>query len=69
MLRESVKSTYDGTLAALAYASVAASFVVEQAGMPQLSSKDDGVEYWNDESLEARLVEYGDRLMRTKTEL
>ena len=37
------------------YGSVAASFAIEQVGMPQLSHSDDGQELWNGETVENRL--------------
>jgi len=40
------------------YATVAASFVIEQPGMPVLERANSGREYWNGESFEDRLVTY-----------
>lgn len=40
------------------YATVAASFVIEQPGMPMLERATSGKEYWNGESFEDRLVTY-----------
>ena len=62
LLRDSNESTYDETVAALAYASVAASFIVEQAGMPSLSQETGDCQCWNGERLEDRLLKYGNRL-------
>ena len=47
---------------AAVYGSVAASFAIEQVGMPELSSSEDGAELWNGESTFARLHEFEQRL-------
>ena len=41
---------------------VGASFAVEQVGVPTLSSSEDGEEFWNGESVSARLQAYRDRV-------
>ena len=49
-------------LYAAIYATIAASYVIEQAGMPQLSVLEDGKrERWNGESFASRLVRYAER--------
>ena len=45
-------------LGALIYATIAASFVIEQPGMPLLSRKGGEQEWWNGEAFEDRLVTY-----------
>jgi hypothetical protein len=45
-------------LGALIYATIAASFVIEQPGMPMLSQKGREKELWNEELFEDRLVTY-----------
>lgn len=47
---------------AAVYGSVAASFAIEQVGMPNLSSSDDGTELWNGDSAFARLDEFAQRV-------
>jgi len=49
---------------ASAWGSVAASFCIEQVGVPILSADADGRETWNGESVSARLQEYMGRLER-----
>ncbi|KAA6407086.1 MAG: hypothetical protein FRX48_09152 [Lasallia pustulata] len=44
------------------YGSVAASFAIEQVGMPELSSSEDRTELWNGESAFARLYEFEQRI-------
>jgi len=48
--------------AAAAFASVAASFAIEQVGMPTLTRASDGSELWNGVSVAERLHEYLDSL-------
>ena len=43
------------------YGSVAASFAIEQVGMPKLSHGDDGAELWNGEVVEDRLLQLRNR--------
>ena len=45
-------------LGALIYATIAASFVIEQAGMPRLSRNEGGQGKWNGELFEDRLATY-----------
>lgn len=52
-----VKS-HTGLLGALIYATIAASFVIEQLGMPLLSRNEMGQGMWNGELFEDRLVTY-----------
>lgn len=47
---------------AAVYGSVAASFAIEQVGMPKLGSSDDGTELWNGASAFARLHEFEQRV-------
>lgn len=47
---------------AAVYGSVAASFAIEQVGMPKLGSSDDGTELWNGASAFARLYEFEQRI-------
>ncbi|KAI0637860.1 Ribokinase-like protein [Trametes polyzona] len=54
---------YEATL----YASVSASFTIEQEGIPRLTHEDGGqVERWNGDAPERRLKELQERLARTK---
>ena len=46
------------------YGSVAASFALEQIGAPILNCKEEGKEVWNDESVEERLKQFGERSRR-----
>jgi len=48
-------------LAAVVFATIAASFVIEQAGPPVLSYSPEGKELWNGESFEERVLSYIDR--------
>lgn len=54
-------STDDAIFAACA-GNVAASFVVEQVGVPTLSFSEEGTELWNGESVSARFQDYRARL-------
>ena len=54
-------SSSDALFAACA-GNVAASFVVEQVGVPTLTLSEDGTELWNGESFSARLQAYRARL-------
>ncbi len=54
-------SSDDATFAACA-GNVAASFVVEQVGVPTLSSSEDGRELWNGEDVSARFQAYRARV-------
>lgn len=47
---------------AVAWGSVAASFAIEQIGMPSLATDAAGVETWNGEEVERRLREFQERL-------
>lgn len=47
---------------AAAWGSVAASFAIEQVGMPHLTGKADGTEIWNGESVRQRLQAFRSRL-------
>jgi len=51
---------------AAAFASVAASFAIEQVGMPTLTRVSDGSELWNGVSVAERLGEYMDDLVSSK---
>lgn len=58
----SLGPTQGAMLPALAYASVAASFVVEQPGIPVLTREEKAPEKWNGETFARRLSEYVSRL-------
>jgi sugar/nucleoside kinase (ribokinase family) len=62
LLDASTEDAYGLEYAAL-YGSVAASFAIEQIGMPQLSHSDDGQELWNGEAPEDRLKELRMRVL------
>lgn len=47
-----------GVVEASAWGSVAASFMIEQVGVPVLGVRHNGEETWNGTSVEGRLVEY-----------
>jgi hypothetical protein len=49
---------------AAAWGSVAASFCIEQVGVPTLSTDAEGREKWNGESVSARLQEFMGRIER-----
>jgi sugar/nucleoside kinase (ribokinase family) len=53
---------------ALICASVAAGFVVEQIGVPQISVADNGREFWNQSEFTERVRLYTQRLIRTLDE-
>ncbi|PYI21510.1 Ribokinase-like protein [Aspergillus violaceofuscus CBS 115571] len=55
-------------LSALIFATVAASFVVEQIGVPQISTSTDGRELWNETEFTERVRLYTQRLYRTLEE-
>ena len=44
------------------YGSVAASFVIEQVGMPSMSHTEDGKELWNGEAVDERMAKFCKRL-------
>ena len=48
------------------YGSVAASFAIEQIGMPKLTRTSDGQELWNGESVAERLEEFSQRVRTDK---
>ncbi|KAL4895937.1 Ribokinase-like protein [Aspergillus ambiguus] len=58
----------DGILQALIFATVAASFVVEQIGVPQMTTSTDGKERWNGIEFTERVRLYTQRLYRTLEE-
>ncbi|PWY77453.1 PfkB family carbohydrate kinase [Aspergillus heteromorphus CBS 117.55] len=58
-------SKHDHILAALIFATVAASFVVEQIGVPHISTSSDGRELWNETEFTERVRLYTQRLYRT----
>lgn len=55
-------------LTALIFATVAASFVVEQIGVPRMSTSSDGKELWNETEFTERVRLYTQRLYRTLEE-
>ncbi|OCF35948.1 pfkB family carbohydrate kinase superfamily protein [Kwoniella heveanensis CBS 569] len=59
-------SVSDNPYEALLYATISASFVVEQFGLPTLTS-DDGEERWNDDSPKRRLEDLRQRMSSTLT--
>ncbi|KKK20581.1 pfkB family carbohydrate kinase (Mak32) [Aspergillus rambellii] len=59
---------YQNVLVALIFATVAASFVVEQIGVPRLSTSTDGKELWNGTEFTERVRLYTQRLYRTLEE-
>ncbi|RAK71644.1 ribokinase family protein [Aspergillus fijiensis CBS 313.89] len=61
-------SAHEHFLSALVFATVAASFVVEQIGVPQISTSTDGRELWNETEFTERVRLYTQRLYRTLEE-
>ncbi|RAK98662.1 pfkB family carbohydrate kinase [Aspergillus ibericus CBS 121593] len=59
---------YNHVLTALIFATVAASFVVEQIGVPRMSTDSDGRELWNETEFTERVRLYTQRLYRTLEE-
>ena len=49
-------------LPAAVYATVSASFIIEQEGLPTLMRKDDGLELWNDDLPRCRLEQLESRI-------
>ncbi|PYH48449.1 ribokinase family protein [Aspergillus saccharolyticus JOP 1030-1] len=68
--QEAVKAggANDSFLPALVFATVAASFVVEQIGVPHISTATDGRELWNETEFTERVRLYTQRLYRTLEE-
>ncbi|KAF9883719.1 hypothetical protein FE257_003011 [Aspergillus nanangensis] len=63
-----VASPHNSILVALVFATVAASFVVEQIGVPRLTTSTDGRESWNGTEFTERVRLYTQRLYRTVEE-
>ncbi|OOG00826.1 hypothetical protein ASPCADRAFT_202655 [Aspergillus carbonarius ITEM 5010] len=68
--QQAVKSgaQHKNVLTALIFATVAASFVVEQIGVPRMSTSGDGRELWNETEFTERVRLYTQRLYRTLEE-
>ncbi|KAI9923795.1 hypothetical protein AWENTII_010125 [Aspergillus wentii] len=62
------RATHKGIPMALIFATVAASFVVEQIGVPQIAMSNDGRELWNETEFTERVRLYTQRLHRTLEE-
>ena len=60
LVRTGLGPSFENVNRAAGFASVAASFAIEQVGMPTLTSVTDGSELWNGVSVAERLREYTD---------
>ncbi len=58
LVRTGGEPSFDNIETAVAFASTAASFAIEQVGMPTLSQDADGSELWNGSSVAERLSSY-----------